>query len=73
MDMQYYGKHNRYLYALLGYDTYSKYLSFQPMLNRQMATVLAGLQDIVNGLPFSLSTIYWDKVSLLFINILCVS
>lgn len=62
MDMQSYGAENTYLYALLGYDTYSKHLSSIPLLNRQMGTVLKGLQEIVNCLPFSISTIYWDKV-----------
>lgn len=62
MDMQYYKEHNRYLYALLGYDTYSKHLSSWPLLNRQMGTVLEGLQELLNSLPFQISTIYWDKV-----------
>ena len=65
MDMQYYKNHNGYLYAFVGYDTYSKYLSSWPLLNRQMGTVLEGLQEIVNSLPFAIATIYWDKVGIL--------
>jgi hypothetical protein len=62
MDMQRHREDNDgFLYALLSYDTYSKYLSSFPIKDRTPPSVLAGLQDLVSNLPFSIANIYWDK------------
>ena len=62
MDMQWVRAENDgYLYALLAYDTYSKYLTSFPMKNRKPESVLDGLEDLVANLPFSILNIYWDK------------
>ena len=52
---------NGYRYALLSYDTYSKYLVGYPIKTKKPEPILAGLKDLYQGLPFSISTIYWDK------------
>lgn len=62
MDMQRHKAENDgYLYALLSYDTYSKYLSYFPIKDRKPPSILAGLRDLVYNLPFSIANIYWDK------------
>ena len=64
MDMQWCrGENDGYLYSLLSYDTYSKYLTSFPMKNRSIASVIEGLEDLVSNLPFSIARIYWDKES----------
>ena len=50
-----------YHYAFLSYDTYSKYLSYYPMKDRQPPSVIDGLEDLVSNLPFSIANIYWDR------------
>ena len=52
---------NQYRYALLGYDTYSKFTASYPMKNRSDDTVLQGLKKMIEKLPFKPHTIYWDK------------
>ena len=49
-------------YALIAYDTYSKYLWTCPLRDRKPDSVLAGLRELKVDLPFRLHTIYWDKV-----------
>ena len=62
MDMQRYRKENDgYLYSLLTYDTYSKFLTSFPIQNRKPESVLAGLENLVQTLPFAIVNIYWDK------------
>jgi len=62
MDMQNVVHENDgYKYALLGYDTYCKYLSSFAIRDRTPVSVIAGLEHFVSKLPFSLVNIYWDK------------
>ena len=62
MDMQRHRAENDgYLYALLSYDTYSKYLSSYPLKDRKPISVIVGLKDLIANLPFSIANIYWDK------------
>ena len=62
MDMQWVKDENDgYLYALVSYDTYSKYLSSFSIRNRKPESVIEGLDDLVQNLPFSILNIYWDK------------
>ena len=62
MDMQRYREENDgYLYSLLAYDTYSKFLTSFPIKDRKPESVLAGLENLVNTLPFAIVNIYWDK------------
>ena len=62
MDMQRYREENDgYLYSLLAYDTYSKFLTSFPIKNRKPDSILAGLEDLVQTLPFAILNIYWDK------------
>jgi hypothetical protein len=60
MDMQKFRASNRYLYVLLAYDTYSKYLQGVPMFNRRPASIEKALSVLLNG-PIQIWTIYWDK------------
>ena len=62
MDMQRNKEENDgYLYVLLSYDTYSKYLSWYPIRDRKPQSVIDGLTDLIANLPFSILNIYWDK------------
>ena len=62
MDMKRYGDaNNGYLYSLLGYDTFSKYLTSTPMKNRKPASVITALTALVETLPFTILNIFWDK------------
>lgn len=62
MDMQRYRAENSgYLYALLSYDTYSKYLTSFLLKDRKPDSVQAGLEHLESTLPFSILNIYWDK------------
>ena len=62
MDMQWVKEENDgYLYALISYDTYCKYLSSFPLRNRKPESVIEGLEDLVENLPFAILNIYWDK------------
>ena len=62
MDMQRFKNDNDdYLYVLLCYDTFSKYLTSFPMKNRKPESVLAGLEALLQQAPFTVVTIYWDK------------
>ena len=61
MDMQWVKEYNEYSYVLLSYDTYSKYLTGFPLLNRQPPAIEAGLEALLKG-PLPIYTIYWDKV-----------
>lgn len=63
MDMQRVKEENDgYLYALVSYDTFSKYLSAVPMRNRKPESVLEALGNMLEALPFPIQAIYWDKV-----------
>lgn len=48
-------------YALLGYDTFSKYAIAHTLPNRKPTSVQTGLEDFVKRLPFSIVRIFWDK------------
>jgi hypothetical protein len=48
-------------YALLGYDTYSKYAISHALANRTPTSVLQGLEHIILSVPFAIVRIYWDK------------
>lgn len=62
MDMQRNREENDgYLYALLSYDTYSKYLTSYPIKDRKPQSVIDGLTELVSSLPFSIANIYWDQ------------
>jgi hypothetical protein len=62
MDMQKHRAENDgYLYAILSYDTYSKYLTSYALKNRSKEAILKALEDLIGTLPYSISTIYWDK------------
>ena len=70
MDMQWTKSHNDgYLYVLVSYDTYSKFLSTVSMKNRSAPTVLAALKQIIDEQPFKVTHIYWDKVTFYFCDI----
>ena len=58
MDMQKFK--NKYLYVLLAYDTYSKFLQGVPLKNRKPVGIMQGLETFLNG-PIGISAIYWDK------------
>ena len=53
-------------YALIAYDTYSKYLWTCPLWDRKPESVLAALRQLKEDLPFRLHAIYWDKVTVDF-------
>lgn len=62
MDMQnVVGENDGFKYAFLSYDTYSKYTSGWPMVDRTPSSVLSALENCVSTSPFEISTIYWDK------------
>ena len=58
MDMQKFK--NKYLYVLLAYDTYSKFLQGVPLMNRKPPGIIKGLKTFLRG-PIGFSAIYWDK------------
>jgi hypothetical protein len=60
-DMQRLETSNATLYILLAYDTFSKFLSGVPLLNRKPASVEAGLKRLIDASPFPWAAIYWDK------------
>ena len=60
MDMQKFKSSNKYIYVLLAYDTYSKFLQGVPLKNREAPGVLQGLKTFLRG-PIGFSAIYWDK------------
>ena len=53
-------------YALIAYDTYSKYLWTCPLRDRKPDSVLDGLRELKDDLPFRIHNIYWDKVEPIF-------
>ena len=62
MDMQRFREENDgYMYSLLSYDTFSKYLTSFPLKNRKPDSIQAGLEHLVQTLPFTILNIYWDK------------
>jgi transposase InsO family protein len=62
MDMQKHVKENDgYKYAVLGYDTYSKFLAAEPIKDRTPHSVITALDAILTKLPFQLRNIYWDR------------
>ena len=58
MDMQKFK--NKYLYVLLAYDTYSKFLQGVPLNNRKPPGIIRGLKTFLRG-PIGIAAIYWDK------------
>lgn len=63
MDMSRFLEHNNYYrYILLGYDSYSKFVTSHPLKTREPLEVLSALQEFIHDLPFSIAAIYWDKV-----------
>ena len=60
-DLQSFKADNQHLYVLLAYDTFSKYLSGVPLLNRKPDSVQAGLEALIASSPFEWKRIYWDK------------
>ena len=62
MDMQNVQNFNSgFKYAILGYDTYSKYTICYITRDRKPDSVQKGLEYFVKTLPFTIKTIYWDK------------
>lgn len=62
MDMQkHVAENDGYKYAFIGYDTYSKYLTWFPLKNRKPSSIVAALVDLYNNLSFTLINIYWDR------------
>ena len=62
MDMQWVKDENDgYLYSLISYDTFCKYLTTFPLRNRKPDSIIEGLEDLIENLPFSILNIYWDK------------
>ena len=62
MDMQLCRPENDgYLYSFLSYDTYSKYLTSFPIMNKKPESAISGLEDLIAKLPFGISRIYWDR------------
>ncbi len=62
MDMQWCREENDgYLYSLLSYDTYSKYLTSYPMKSRSTESIINGLRHLVDNLPFSIVRLYSDQ------------
>ncbi len=60
-DMQRFKPYNDYAYILLGYDSFSKYLTAVPLKNRKPETIESALTSILENLPFAINTIYWDS------------
>ena len=50
-----------YKYALMGYDTYSKYFITFALKNRKPDSIVDGLEFFEEALPFSIGNIYWDR------------
>lgn len=61
MDMQRLSDTNENKYVLLSYDTFSKFLVGVPLMNREAASVQAGLEASIEATPFTWISIYWDK------------
>ena len=67
MDMQRVAEGNDdYRYALVAYDSFSKFLWTRPLANRKPESVLAALQELKAELPFAIGSIFWDKVGSLY-------
>ena len=60
-DLQRWKDANDYLYVILAYDTFSKYLQGVPLVNRKPQSVLDALETMIEGSPFSWLSIYWDR------------
>ena len=65
MDMgKYLAWNDDYRYAVVAYDTYSKFMAITPIKRKNKTDVKAGLSILLQKkLPFTVTTIYWDKVS----------
>jgi hypothetical protein len=61
MDMQRLRDSNQHLYVFLSYDTFSKFLTGVPLLNRQPVSVQGALEATIEASPFPWEAIYWDK------------
>lgn len=61
MDMSRQSHANRHRYVLLAYDTFSKYLSGVPLLDRREESVRGALGSLMTAAPFPWAKIYWDK------------
>ena len=60
-DLQAWKDSNEYLYVLLAYDTFSKFLQGVPLLNRKPQTVEDALEIMIEASPFDWQAIYWDR------------
>jgi hypothetical protein len=60
MDMQRFRASNNYIYVLLAYDTYSKFLQGVPLKDRKAPGMVESMRTLLAG-PIGFSSIYWDQ------------
>jgi hypothetical protein len=64
MDLpRFVNENDGYRYVLLGYDTYSKFLTSIPLKRRTTDALLAGIEYLRESSPFAIRSIYSDKES----------
>jgi hypothetical protein len=62
MDLpRYVGDNQGYRYVLLGYDTFSKFLTGVPLKRRTAEALLVAMETIVASNPFTITSIYSDR------------
>lgn len=63
MDLMRFKEYNHgFGYVLFTYDTFSKFIDGAALSDREDSSVVKELHKIILRLPFTITSIYWDKV-----------